>query len=164
MIKLQKIIKDVRWFLNAQVDLGKMESENYKWYCEENLLNPKHRPSRQKYVEELMGEFTETLRHISADFNNEYSDIIDEVEDYDDEWEYLEYIAKNLSHRLANPFNDTWTYMWEPIVDAMREIGLSDTGVLKDVDASVGEKLVLAFYIQGNDGPLPWAYIHDCIA
>ena len=163
MIKLEKILRDVKKYLYDEVNLVGLEKENYEWYCDENALNPKHKPNRMEYIKELLKEFKDNLIGLSEEYNDLYSDIIEEVEDYDDEWEYQEYIAKELSHRISNPFTDTYNYMWEPISDAMVEMGYG-MDILKHMDITVGHKLVFAFYIQGNDAPLPWAHALDCIA
>ena len=163
MINMKKILMDIKKYLHDEVKINGLERENYEWYCDENALNPKHKPNRMEYIKELLKEFRDNLIGLSEEYNNLYSDIIEDVEDYDDEWEYQEYIAKELCHRISNPFANTYNYMWEPISDALVEMGY-DVDIFGELNATVGQKLVLAFYLQGNDAPLSWSDASACIA
>ena len=161
---LKELVREIYAYLVREIKPGRELEENFEWYCEEYNLNPNHKPSRQQYAKFIMEAFVENMKGIAKDFQYDFEETKDDIISYDEDDDINEFIAKELSETLDNPFFNTYNYEWEPIVMALDNIGIQETSALHNIRANVGQKILLAFYIQGNDGPLSWAYILDAIS
>lgn len=179
-MKIKEIYNDVLNYLKSQVRVGGELEDMLEWFCSEEGLNIDEENSRVIYIEQLTDIFRNNIRMseheygdftLAQDFQNAYDEIVDEIEDeslyYVDEMEdneMSEIVAHRLADELENPFFNEWGYNWEPICQAFAAIGFKDMSDVNKVDgATNGQKIVLQFYIQGNDGPLPWAAAEYCV-
>lgn len=177
---IRQIFKQVEDFIRREIREGGELEDMYDWFCDEEGRE-KNKRTMEYYFKSLMTNFYENLVAPVTGSNTSYSlaemlqdecdavheDMEDQTlynEEELDEYEYAESLAHTLADRLENPFKNIYNYEWEPISIALNAIGLEDErGLGKIEGATAGQMLVLAYYIQGTDGKLPWAWVLGCI-
>lgn len=179
-MNIREILGNVKEYLQNEVRIDGELKDMLEWFCEENGHDIKKKESRFIYIDHLANNFYHNIRMseheygdftLAQDYQNAYDDIASEVEedslyyaDEIDEREMNEAIAHRIADELNNPFANEWDYEWVPICQALDAIGLKEfSDISKISDATNGQKLVIAYYILGNDGPLPWAAAEYCI-
>lgn len=176
----KQLFKNVEDYIRREIRNGGELEDMYEWFCDEEGRD-KNKRTLEYYFKRLMTNFYENLVAPIAGSNNSVSladqyqdecddahddmeDFLLDTEDEPNEQEYAENLAQMLSDRLENPFKNIYGYEWEPISYALNAMGLTDERGLRKIEgASAGQMLVLAYYIQGTDGELPWAWILNCV-
>lgn len=168
-----KLRKEWEWWHEEMV----MHAENRNLGREEReyFLKTPFEKTVNVFIDDVMNDFVGNLKSdLDSDgLGRTYSSIardcqyaFDEIEDeaidmagdYYDNDEVREEIANKLTHELDNPFLNLDGYYWLPIVIAMDEIGFGEKE-LRNLRGTMGQILVIAFYLQGNDDRLDRNYI-----
>lgn len=177
---LKQISANILKYFKQEIRKGGELEEMFEWFCEEEGYDKDDKKSKVAYVERLMSNFSANMTMIpvwngnyslAQELQDEYDSAVEGLEDYTfdtdeemDEQDYYDSLADVLSDNLDNPWMNTYNYEWEPITMALDAIGFKDeTSLNKIKGATNGQMLVMAFYILGTDGSLPWAWVSYCV-
>lgn len=136
----------------------------------EFFLNTPFEETKNNYIADVLDDFASRMvsdgdwNSVSSDaeeLEDAWDEIREEVEEisaeYGDIGENEKFIAKRIAREYSCPWADDYEFIWAPIVVALDAIGFEEKE-LRDFQGTVGQRLVLAFYINGNDGQIPWYY------
>ena len=176
---LEEISSYLVEYFEQEVCKGGELEDMLEWFCDEEGYDVNDEESIRTYIERLMDNFKDNLTMVpqwngsytlAQSLQDEYDEAVEDLE-YDmidfnevNEDDYTDALGQILSEKLDNPWANTWGYEWEPICHAFNAIGLTDEKSLAKISgATNGQMLVLAFYILGTDGALPWAWATYCV-
>lgn len=136
----------------------------------EFFLNTPFEETKNNYIADVLDDFASRMvsdgdwNSVSSDaeeLEDAWDEIREEVEEisaeYGDIGENEKFIAKRIAREYSCPWANDYEFIWGPIVVALDAIGFEEKQ-LRDFQGTVGQRLILAFYINGNDGQIPWYY------
>ena len=148
--------------------------EYFEEWCSEHGYDSVDNDNRYDYIDELqeslfrMFELHEGYSpqgsSLSEGYQVDYDEFMDGIMEMseDEEWtnDDMFNIAKQFSWKLSRPFDWSYGYEYMPIMEAIRNTFGDDPSELGDVEATVGQKIMLGFLMQGTDGRLDPIYLY----
>ena len=166
---IREVIGNVKNWIKGTLINGTELDEYFEDWCSQNGYDSTD-DNRFDYIDEVQDylfslfnmEFNpSTGTPLALGFQQDAEELIEEMEmEGEDDYQY---ICKMIARKIDNPFFNEWHWYWSPVCDAIEATFGSDAAKLSEVEASIGQKLVLGFCMQGTDGPLAWAYVHYSI-
>ena len=165
---IREVIGYTKNWMQGELINGTKLDEYFEAWCSENGYDSADENNVHDYINELLDYLyslfdmkfnPSTGTPLALGFQQDAEEAMEQMEGEDDH----QYICKMIARSLSNPFANEWDYMWSPICDAVEATFGKDAAKIREVEASIGQKLVLGFCMQGTDGPLAWAYVHYSI-
>lgn len=178
----QQLLAKLKMWVSQNADTSLREYWE-TWYDENHSLAENRQLNREFTEFFLNTPFEETKNNFIADVlddfasrmvsNGDWNSMSSDAEELEDAWDEIredveetsaeygdigeneQFIAKRIAREYACPWANDDEFIWGSIVDALDAIGFDDKS-LRDFQGTVGQRLILAFYINGNDGQLPW--------
>ena len=171
---INEVIGNIKSWIKGKLVNDTILDEYFGWWCdEEKNYSYGDEDELYEYIDELTENLYEMFKinngynpngsSLAEGFQVDFDEMMDEpmgysVEDWDDDDKFD--FSKNLSRSLDNPFANTDGYMWIPICEAVEALLGNDASILGEIEETVGQKIMLGFLMQGNDGGLDPIYVY----
>lgn len=172
-MRIREVISNVKNWIKGKLIHDTILDEYFEWWCDDKGFIDGDENELYEYIDELTEELYGMFKinegynpngsSLAEGFQVDFDEMMDEpmgysLRDWDDEDKFD--FSKNLAHSLDNPFANTYDYMWVPICEAVEELLGNDASKLEEIDGTVGQKIMLGFLMQGNDGGLDPIYVY----
>jgi hypothetical protein len=172
-MRIREVISNVKNWIKGKLIHDTILDEYFEEWCEDRGFLSDDEDELYEYIDELTEELYGMFKinegynpngsFLAEGFQVDFDDMMDEVMEYaegdwDDEDKFG--FSKNLAHSLDNPFANTDGYMWIPICEAVETLLGNDARKLAGIEGTVGQKIMLGFLMQGNDGGLDPIYVY----
>lgn len=167
---LKEIIGKAKQWMESELINGTDLEDYFDSWCSENGYDSADEDNVHDYVEEVLDYFyslfnmkfnPSTGTPLALGFQYDAEEVMDEFHGGDEE--DREAMSQMIARKLDNPFFHEWDWYWAPVCHAVAATFGKNPGNLGEVECELGQKLVLAFCMQGNDGGLAWAYVYYSI-
>lgn len=167
-IHLNTIIDDAVAWLKDTLLHGNRLDKWFNEYCDANNEPEGDREQLIKYINGLtritkwcFGK-TYSVNDISSRFDKLVSSCSEglDISDIDDR----RLVAKRVAEKIINPFKNWDDCEWLPISKSICVTYQTDTKWVEKVDATIGQKLVLMFFIKGNNTEINWQDIYYALS
>ena len=170
---IREVIGNVKSWIKGKLIHDTILDEYFEWWCDDRGFIDGDEDELYEYIDELIEELygmfklndgynpngSSLAEGFQVDFDEMMESSMEYSEgDWDDEDKFG--FSKNLAHSLDNPFANTDGYMCMPICEAVEALLGNDARKLEEIEGTVGQKIVLGFLMQGNDGGLDPIYVY----
>lgn len=173
-MRIKEVIGNVKSWIKGKLINDTILDEYFEWWCdEEKDYTYGDEDELYEYIDELIENINGMFKlndgynpngsSLAEGFQVDFDEMMEEAMEYaegdwDDEDKFG--FSKNFAHSLDNPFVNTDGYMWIPISEAVEELLGNDARKLEGIEGTVGQKIMLGFLMQGNDGVLDPIYVY----
>ena len=170
---INEVIGNVKNWIKGKLINDTILDEYFEWWCDDRGFLDGDEDELYEYIDELTEELYGMFKlnegynpngsSLAEGYQVDFEEMMDEVMEYaegdwDDEDKFG--FSKTLAHSLDNPFANTDGYRWIPICEAVETLLGNDARKLEGIEGTVGQKIMLGFLMQGNDGGLDPTYVY----